>query len=92
MKVDNVDEWLAAVLAFEEDPTCPDPYQRPKSGKLALGKNFSQLLITFTGISEAEIRLQLAEEGDSSASDRLNLHDVSPSALIALLLDFEDQQ
>lgn len=46
-----------------------------------------------TGLTEADIRLQLAEEDDQAAEDgTLSLHEVTPAALIVELLEIEDQQ
>lgn len=45
------------------------------------------------GLSEAEIRLQLAEEDDQAAEDgEVALHDVTPAAMLLELLDIEDLQ
>ncbi len=45
------------------------------------------------GPTEAEIRLQLAEEEDFEAADgHPCLHKVTPSAMVAELLEIEDAQ
>lgn len=44
-------------------------------------------------MTEAEIRLQLAEEEDREASDgTLFLHKITPSAMLTELLEIEDLQ
>lgn len=44
-------------------------------------------------MTEAEIRLQLAEEDDeAAATGETPLHDLSPSAMLIEMLDVEDQQ
>lgn len=46
-----------------------------------------------TGITEADIRLQLAEEDDQAVEEgMMSLHEVTPAALIVELLEIEDQQ
>lgn len=45
------------------------------------------------GMSEAEIRVQLAKEEEEEANTgKFTLHEVTPSNLIANLLDLEEQQ
>ena len=44
-------------------------------------------------MTEAQIRLQLTEENDERITrGRLNLHDVSPAAMLIELLEIESQQ
>ncbi|KAF7797869.1 hypothetical protein EIP86_009075, partial [Pleurotus ostreatoroseus] len=46
-----------------------------------------------TGLSEADIRLQLAEEDDRAAEEgSISLHEVTPAAMLLELLEIEDQQ
>lgn len=46
-----------------------------------------------TGLSEADIKLQLAEEEDTAKNDEaFTTHDVSPLAMFIKLLELEDQQ
>ena len=33
---ETINEWEAMVLAWEADPTRPDPYEEPQSSKLSL--------------------------------------------------------
>ena len=43
-------------------------------------------------MSEAEIRLKLAQEDeDDAARGKLSLHEVTPASTLAALLDIEDQ-
>ena len=45
------------------------------------------------GMSEAEVRAQLAQEEEEEVSDgKESLHEMSPVAFIAALLDFEEKQ
>lgn len=43
------------------------------------------------GMSEAEVRLQLAREEDEHATD-VTLHEVTPASMLANLLSLEEQQ
>ena len=44
-------------------------------------------------MSEAEVRAQLAQEEEEEVSDsKESLHEMSPVAFIAALLDFEEKQ
>ena len=53
----------------------------------------SVILIDIQGITEADVRLKLAEE-DSQALERgtLPLHEVTPAAMVIELLEIEDIQ
>lgn len=45
------------------------------------------------GLTEADIRLQLAEEDDRAVDDgQLSLHEVTPAAMLIEMLDIEEQQ
>ncbi|GJF00762.1 CxC2 domain-containing protein [Phanerochaete sordida] len=71
----HVAEWNAEIVAYEADPTRPDPYY-----------------VKSSGMSEAEIRLQLAKEEEESHAGTMTLHEVTPASMIATLLDLEEQQ
>ena len=45
------------------------------------------------GLTEAEIRLRLAQEDDDDvAAGKHPLHEVTPASMLVMLLDMEDQQ
>lgn len=45
------------------------------------------------GMTEAEIRLKLAQEDDEEAANgNMSLHEVTPASMIMALLDVEEQQ
>ncbi|GJE90469.1 CxC2 domain-containing protein [Phanerochaete sordida] len=71
----HVAEWNAEIIAYEADPSRPDPY-----------------FVKASGMSEAEIRLQLAKEEEEASAGTLTLHEVTPTSMIATLLDLEEQQ
>ncbi|KAF7799366.1 hypothetical protein EIP86_010598 [Pleurotus ostreatoroseus] len=72
----HVAKWTSQVEAFEKDSAQPDPYYIARSG-----------------LTEAEIRLQLAEQEDVEVSEGYPLlHKVTPSAMLAELLEIEDAQ
>lgn len=49
--------------------------------------------MTISGISEADVRRQLAEEASQAADEgEPLLHEVDPSAMLIMLLDTEEQQ
>ena len=47
--------------------------------------------IVAVGMSEAEVRLQLAREEDEHTAEA-TLHEVTPAAMLANLLSLEEQQ
>jgi hypothetical protein len=86
------------VLVFEADPdNAADPYYTALSGKLPQCSLLYIMLIFFIffylGLTKAQIRLQLAEEEDKdTAQGNLSLHNVTPSGILAELLEIEDTQ
>ncbi|KAG2746814.1 hypothetical protein P692DRAFT_20738788, partial [Suillus brevipes Sb2] len=71
-------EWKAEVEAWEEDNSCPNPFES-----------------RFSPVTQAAVRLELAEleAQELQAGINVSLHtDVSPSGLITLGIDLEDQQ
>ncbi|KAJ7486368.1 hypothetical protein B0H11DRAFT_1721689 [Mycena galericulata] len=75
---ERVPEWKAAVLAFEADNDQPNPYE---------------VLRLEIGLTEAEVRLQFAdEEAKEVAAGVPSLHDVSPSSFMFAGLDLEAEQ
>ena len=51
------------------------------------------MLMVLVGLTEAEIRLQLAEEEDVEAAEgNPSLHKMTPSAMLVELLEIEDAQ
>ncbi|GJE98768.1 CxC2 domain-containing protein [Phanerochaete sordida] len=73
---ENVAEWTAMVVAYENDPSQPDPYFRPSKG----------LTEADIKLKLAEEDLVAAQHGD------LALHEVTPSSMLVELLELEDQQ
>ncbi|KAF7793609.1 hypothetical protein EIP86_004723 [Pleurotus ostreatoroseus] len=75
----NVKDWLAQVEAYEKDRSLPDPYYREPAVP--------------SGITEADIRMQLAEEDDQAiAKGEQSAHDVTPAAMLVELLEIEELQ
>ncbi|KAG2028236.1 hypothetical protein BDR03DRAFT_1020076, partial [Suillus americanus] len=71
-------EWKAEVEAWEEDNSCPNPFES-----------------RFSPVTQAAVRLELAEleAQELQAGINVSLHtDISPSDLITLGIDLEDQQ
>ncbi|KAF7792933.1 hypothetical protein EIP86_004036 [Pleurotus ostreatoroseus] len=72
----HIAAWTAQVELFEDDNTKPDPYY-----------------VAPSGLTETDIRLKLAEEEDVEAAEgNPSLHKVTPSAMLAELLEIEDAQ
>lgn len=93
----NVERWLKELAAFEKDPTQPDPYFVVSAGTVNPIIRRQNLISTFTGLSEAEIRAQLAAEDDQeSSNDRggsgRGPRRLSPAGMIIEMLEIEDQQ
>ena len=90
---DNLSEWEAQVVAYEADPTQPDPYCRRVEGApliITRSRGFDTIL---SGITEAEVRLQLAEEDSAAhAQGQISLHEVTPAGMVVEGLLIEEQQ
>ena len=95
LDAENVRAWEAEVEAYEQDPkTQRDPYFRETTGKKpANTRNRLTEMGLVLGVTEAEARLQLAEE-DSLALEagEVALHDLSPAGMILEMLEIEDLQ
>lgn len=89
----HVEQWNTLITAYEKDKTLPDPYHWKPSGKSCSRGGASRADLLLTDLSEADIRVQLAkkEEADADAGN-IALHEVTPSTMVAMLLDLEEQQ
>ena len=74
--------------------TGDDPYDLTSSGEYKVVIAMWHVLDICIGPTEAEIRVQLATEEEQAAtsSQAISLHAISPSGMIATLLDIEEQQ
>ena len=91
---EQVEEWKTMIRVWESNQDAPNPYELPKSGRFQLRATLyclsSRVVI---GMSEADVRLQLAqEEANRAAMGVPSLHEVSASSFIVAALDLEDQQ
>ena len=94
LEADNVTAWEAQVVAYEADPSKEDPYCRRVEGKglMCIAKPFATDTI-LSGITEADVRLQLAEEDSAAhASGEISLHEVTPAGMVIEGLAIEEQQ
>ena len=90
---ENKKKWLAEVAAFERDKTLPDPYYREPIGMCQYLCINVRGLIHNTGLTEADVRLKLAEEDDKAIADGdAALHAVTPAAMLIDLLEIEELQ
>lgn len=87
----HVEEWNAIILAYEADQSLPDPYHWKPTG-MCLQLPIYAPANRVQGMSEADIRLQLAVEEDETSDAVATLHEVTPAAMLASLLDLEEQQ
>lgn len=89
----HVQQWDALIAAYEKDKTLPDPYHWKPSGEFWNHVEASRADVLDTGLSEADIRVQLAKEEEADAdAGNVALHEVTPSTMVATLLDLEEQQ
>ena len=93
----HVAEWDKLITDYENDPSLPDPYfWKPSGTLLCLSVTAAPAELSFTlsaGLSEAEIRVQLAQEDEEEVKNgNITLHEVTPAAMLAMLLDLEEQQ
>ena len=87
----NVVEWTTQIEAYEEDPNLPDPYASISSGTWLDTWRDECANTGRLGMTEAEVRLQLAREEDEQPAET-TLHEITPAAMLANLLGLEEQQ
>lgn len=93
LKPENIKHWTAEVVAFEQDPTAPDSYETGKTGEYTSYTFFLLSLMSYIGLSEADICRQLVEEANQAIEDgEPSLHEVDPYMMLITLLDIEEQQ
>ncbi|KIP01514.1 hypothetical protein PHLGIDRAFT_80473 [Phlebiopsis gigantea 11061_1 CR5-6] len=70
------DDWIAEVVAWEDDPSLPDPYYHQATG---------------ISEAEIRRRL-VEEDEATAMEGTLSLHEVTPASMVIELLEIEDQQ
>jgi hypothetical protein len=90
---ESVKTWRKEVRAWEANRSLPSPFA-PKVAGMELVRRLSKKLTSNKGPTQASVRKLLAEaeEQEVFAGAELLHGDISPSALIALGIDLEEQQ
>jgi len=90
---DVIDRWTAAIEAWDQDLTKPNPYEETEKGVVFWFGFYCQLYLLLLASSMAAVRLELAEQELIKASrGTLPLHDVSLNNFLQMGLELEEQQ
>jgi hypothetical protein len=94
MDPQQISGWLAEIVAWENDPSQPNPFQSRTTSMFPFGFAYFKNNLILLDLSQADVRLKLAQQ-DAFDLQRVGMSvstEKGPSAMIYEGLELEESQ